>query len=119
MKEEVVIPAGALALALDAALALVLADQRQGDAAQPPQVIRRVARPRPALVLPEDNIQHPVQAVLDPPVPADRLGSRAGPRPPGPGAEPRRPVPVPTGRAGAYYSVDRNPSKSGLAHTTQ
>src|SRR6266487_3055203 len=74
MKEGVVIPAGALPLALDAALALVLADQRQRDPPQPRQVLRRVARPRPASVLPEDDVQHPVQAVPDPPVAADRLG---------------------------------------------
>src|SRR5262245_1802850 len=68
MEAESVIPAGAELLAADAALALVLAQQRGGHAAQHPQVLAGGPVLQPAVVLPEDHVQHPVQPVLHPPV---------------------------------------------------
>src|SRR5262245_11368669 len=74
MSEEVGVPAGALALALEAALALVLPQQRYRHAPEHRQVLSRVAGPGPALVLAEHHVQDPVQPVLDAPVPPDRGG---------------------------------------------
>src|SRR4051812_29198143 len=70
MEAELVVPGGPPQLAADAALALLLAEQGGDYPAQHPQVLRRRAVLEPASVLPEDDIQHPVQPVLDPPVPA-------------------------------------------------
>ena len=68
MESEVIVPGGAEQLAADTALAVVLAEQRRRHAPQLPQVFRSPAILEPIVVLPEDHVQHPVQAVLDAPV---------------------------------------------------
>src|SRR5258708_40144524 len=71
MKEVVIVAAGAVAFALDGAFAVVLADERKGNATQPGQVLGRVPGASPTLVLPEDHVEHPVLPVLNAPVAAD------------------------------------------------
>jgi hypothetical protein len=66
MGAEVIVPGGPPQLAADAALAPVLAEQGGGYPPQQTEVLRRRAVLEPAVVLPEDHVQHPVQAVLDP-----------------------------------------------------
>src|SRR5882762_9592059 len=66
--EEVGVPAGLLALDLDAAFAVVLPQQRQGHAPQPGQVLRRVPGPHPAVVLAEHYVEEPMDLVLDAPM---------------------------------------------------
>ena len=66
MEAEVIVPGSTPQLAADAALALVLAEQRGRYPPPQPQVRRRRAVLEPAVVLPEDHVQHPVQAVLHP-----------------------------------------------------
>src|SRR5262249_54224241 len=69
MEAEVIVPGGAKQLAADTALALILAKQGRDHASQQPQILRRRAVLQPAVVLPEDDVQHPVQPILDTPVP--------------------------------------------------
>src|SRR5262249_57531028 len=76
MEAEVIVPGGTELLATDAALALILAQQRGRHAAQHPQVLSSGPVLQPAVVLPEGHVQHPVQPVLYPPVqtcPASQL----------------------------------------------
>src|SRR5262245_39235941 len=68
MEAEVIVPGGAELLAADATLAAVLAEQRDGDAAQRSQVLCGGAVLEPAVVFSEDDVEHPMQAVLDAPV---------------------------------------------------
>src|SRR5262249_30488731 len=49
--EEVGVPAGLKGLALDAVLALLLLEPGQGDAAEPAEVLRGTAGPRPVEIL--------------------------------------------------------------------
>src|SRR4051794_38157626 len=72
MASEVIVPGGAASFAGDAALALVLAQQRGGHAAKQAQILGGGAVLEPAVVLPEDNVEHPVQPILDAPVAAGR-----------------------------------------------
>src|SRR5262245_35115127 len=81
MEAELVVPGGPQQLAADATFALILAEQGSDYPAQHPQVLRRGAVLEPAGVLPEDDIQHPVQPVLDPPVPAGGPAQLAGTAP--------------------------------------
>src|SRR5438270_8938225 len=69
MTTEVIIPGGPELLAADAALALLLTQQREGDAPQQPQVLPGRPVLEMVIVLAEQNVQHPVQTVLDAPVP--------------------------------------------------
>src|SRR3954462_1265963 len=69
MAPEVIIPGGTELLAADAALALLLTQQRDGDAAQHPQVLPGCPVLEVVVVLAEQNVQYPVQTVLDAPVP--------------------------------------------------
>src|SRR4051812_25318086 len=67
-----VVPRGLLALASQAGLAGVIgAGEVEGDPAQAGQVARGPALADAAVVLAEDDVQDPVQAVLDPPVVPD------------------------------------------------
>src|SRR3954451_7452510 len=67
-----VVPRGLLALASQAGLAGVIgAVEVEGDPAQAGQVARGPALADAAVVLAEDDVQDPVQAVLDPPVVPD------------------------------------------------
>src|SRR5215470_9688226 len=68
MQAEVVVPGGAELLAADAALAVVLAEQRSRHAAEHRQVLGGGPVLEPAVVLAEDDVEHPVQPVLYPPV---------------------------------------------------
>ena len=74
--EEVgIVPAGPQALGLDADLeGVILAQEIEGDMAQHGEVLRGVAHPYAALVLAEGDVEHSVQAVLDAPVAAHRVG---------------------------------------------
>ena len=63
------IPSGGLALALDPDLqARILLQEIQRQAAQNGEVLRTMVDAHPAVILPEGNVQHPVEAVLDLPV---------------------------------------------------
>src|SRR5205823_2276138 len=55
-------------------LAARLAEQGQDDLAEPGEVLRGMAVPRPAVVLPEDYVEDPMTAVLDPPVQPNPTG---------------------------------------------
>src|SRR5438105_2178402 len=68
MESEVVVPGSPQQLAADAALAVVLPQQGGSHPAQLPHVLPGRAVLEPAVVFPEDHIQHPVQAVLNPPM---------------------------------------------------
>src|SRR2546423_2808617 len=70
MAPEFIVPGGAEQLATDTALAGVLAEQGRRHTPKHPQVFRRRTVLETAVVLPEDHIQHPVQTVLDTPVPS-------------------------------------------------
>jgi hypothetical protein len=62
LEEEVVVPGGAEALAFDAgALVRVLSPEVKGEMAQDRKGLGGMARSDPALVLGEDNIEHPVE----------------------------------------------------------
>ncbi len=74
-----VIPPRFQPLVLDANLdGLVRLQQVQRDAAQDREVLRRVALAHPRLVLSIGDIQSPVQAVFDAPVPAHDLPHALG-----------------------------------------
>src|SRR5262245_54708509 len=68
MEPELIVPGGPEQLAADTALAGVLAEQGRDHAPQHPQVLRSRAILETTVILPKDDIQHPVQTVLDPPV---------------------------------------------------
>src|SRR5262249_26986601 len=68
--KEVCVQGGGVALAGDAALALVPLDQAESQPADQPQVHSRLAVGHLVVVLPERDVEHPVAAVLYPPVPA-------------------------------------------------
>src|SRR5262249_59023906 len=67
--KEVCVQGGGVALAGDAALALVPLDQAESQPADQPQVHSRLAVGHLAVVLPERDVEHPAAAVLYPPVP--------------------------------------------------
>src|SRR5262245_35642833 len=69
MEAELIVPGGAEHLAADTALAVVLAQQGGYHATEHPQVLSRGPVLEPTVVLPENDIQHPVQSVFDAPVP--------------------------------------------------
>src|SRR5262245_57010805 len=68
MTAGVVATGGAAELVSDTALATILAAKARHHAPQQPQVLRRRAVLEPTGVFPEDDVQHPVQPILDPPV---------------------------------------------------
>ena len=73
------IPRALLAHRADAHAADGVAPQKhERDLAQGAAVLRGMARARAALVLEEHHVQHPVQPVLNAPVPADQLPERLG-----------------------------------------
>ncbi len=82
LEHVIVIPGGFLAPAAETDLAaFVPGHQVKGDLAQEGKVARSRAVAHAAIILTEGDVQHPMQRVLDTPVPADRTGSsRAGPQ---------------------------------------
>src|SRR5262249_42976128 len=78
MEAEVVVPGGAELLAADAALAVVLAEQRSRHAAEHHQVLGGRPVLQAAVVLPDDDVEHPVQPVLHAPVPPRRAAQLRG-----------------------------------------
>jgi hypothetical protein len=82
VEEEGVVPAGAFDLAAGGALVAVGAQDVEGEAAQAGEVFGRMILAGAHPVLVEDDIEHPVQAVLDLPVGAhDREETGGGERP--------------------------------------
>src|SRR3982751_6539257 len=78
MEAEVIVPGGAELLAADAALAVVLTEQRSRHAAEHRQVLGGRPVLQAAVVLPEDDVEHPVQPVLYPPVQTRRATQLLG-----------------------------------------
>ena len=68
MQPELIVPGGAEYLAADAAFAAILPEQGGHHAPQHPQVLRRRPVFQPTVVLPENDIQHPVQTIFDVPM---------------------------------------------------
>src|SRR5947209_3513955 len=81
MESKLVVPGDAEQLTADTGLAVILAEQGRNHAPEHPQVFRSRAILEPTVVLAEDHLQHPVQTVLDTPVPTGRTAQllRAAP----------------------------------------
>src|SRR5262245_5498648 len=72
MESELIVPGRPQQLAADTALTPLAAEQGRSDPTQQAQVLRGRAVLEPAVILPKDHVQHPVQAVLDAPVASRR-----------------------------------------------
>lgn len=122
LEEVAGVPPSAQAHRLDPSLARsILLEQRQRQLAQRRQVAGTMARSHPTLVLPERHFQHPMEAVLDPPVTPHRLGNRFGltRQTPQGGADGRRRflLPDPAGHRSSRSGRPRPLAPAGLARS--
>src|SRR5947209_19889514 len=73
LEHVAVVPGSLLAPATEAGLgAPVPGDQVESDLAKKGEVARRRPVAHPAVILTDGDVQHPMQRVLNPPMPADR-----------------------------------------------
>src|SRR5437764_13965898 len=79
LEHVAVVPGSLLAPATDAGLgASVFGDQVESDLANKSEVARSRPVAHPAVILTEGDVQHPMQRVLNTPVPADRPDQDSG-----------------------------------------